>query len=425
MRQLSYLLLVFLMVPFLTTRAVTKRALFIGNSYTYTNNMYVLIQNLAVSTGDELQISASVPGAFSFYSHCTEPQTLSKLAQGGWDYVVLQEQSQVPSYDQAYVELNCYPYAKRLDSLVHAYSPCAKTIFYMTWGRQNGDASRCPYWPPVCTYLGMDSLLELRYTTMADDNNAWLSPVARVWRRLRALHPGLNLYDPDGSHPSAAGSFAAACSFYAIMFGKNPETCNYDFSLSAADAAAIKTAARIVVFDSLAHWRSQSPVPVADFTTAVNGMSVQLTNNSQLADSYYWTFGDNTSSVQSSPLHTYTGNGTYNITLAAIRNSVNNCKDTTRLMKQVTTGTTGIGQPGTGASISCYPNPAGDQLFVQGLQGNESIEVYDMAGRSLSVQYKIEGKKTVLPTAGLPAGIYLLQLTHDGVPVSTLRFSKK
>lgn len=422
MRQLLYLLFILLFSPFLSAHAVTKRVLFIGNSYTEVNNLPKLIADMAASSGDQLIHSRNTPGGETFQMHCTNTTTLGLLAQGGWDYVVLQEQSQRPSFSPAQVAMEVYPYAKKLDSLVHHYSPCAKTIFYMTWGRQNGDASNCAAWPPICTYEGMDSLLQLRYGIMADNYDAWLSPVAKVWRRLRTQNPTLNLYDADGSHPSMAGSFVAASTFYAVMFGKNPQNVTFNSTLSATDAATIKLAAKTVVYDSLQYWRTPGPVPA--FSNTITGTTVQFTNSSQMATSYYWTFGNSTTSTQTSPSCTYAGNGSYDVTLAAIKTN-GSCIDTVRLTKRVVIGPVSVIEPGQDAGIGCYPNPVDDQLHVQGLRGNEILELYDMAGRRVSLHYKMDGKNAVLPTAGLPAGVYLLQLSRGGEPVTTLRFSKK
>lgn len=91
--------------------------------------------------------------------------------------------SLLPSISQ--VETDVFPYAHYLDSVINFYNPCVETAFYMTWGRKNGDASNCSFWPPVCTYDGMDSLLNLRYRMMADSNASILSPVGAVWNYIR------------------------------------------------------------------------------------------------------------------------------------------------------------------------------------------------------------------------------------------------
>lgn len=56
-----------------------------------------------------------------------------------------------------------FPYAAQLCQLIRQHNPLAEPMFYMTWGRQNGDASNCVVWPAVFTYQGIDSLLQLRY----------------------------------------------------------------------------------------------------------------------------------------------------------------------------------------------------------------------------------------------------------------------
>ena len=65
----------------------------------------------------------------------------SRIRSGSWDFVVLQEQSQLPSFPIEQVTAEVFPYARYLDSVIKAHNSCAQTIFYMTWGRKNGDFS--------------------------------------------------------------------------------------------------------------------------------------------------------------------------------------------------------------------------------------------------------------------------------------------
>jgi hypothetical protein len=89
---------------------------------------------------------------------------------------------------------------------------------------------------------------------MAEANNAVISPVGAVWRYIRQNFPLIELYNADGSHPSEAGSYAAACCFYTAIFKKDPTQIPYNFTLNTSDAAQIKSAAKLVVFDSLSTW---------------------------------------------------------------------------------------------------------------------------------------------------------------------------
>lgn len=248
------------------------RTLFIGNSYTYVNNLPDAVARVATSLGDTLEYDVSAVGGYTFQDHCGYAATLTKIRQGRWDYVVLQEQSQLPSFNDGQVNRQVVPYAKRLDSLIHVAQPQARTFFYITWGRKDGDAGNCAVWPPVCTYRGMDSVLRVNYERLANLTGAALSPVGPTRRRLRRLAPGIELYQTDGSHPSVAGTYAAACTFYAVLFRKDPTTATYLAGLPATDAAQIKAAAKTVAFDSLTYWRvltpTASPTPLEATLTA-------------------------------------------------------------------------------------------------------------------------------------------------------------
>ncbi|MEZ5067686.1 MAG: SGNH/GDSL hydrolase family protein [Bacteroidia bacterium] len=161
------------------------RALFLGNSYTDVNNLPEIVKQLALSAGDTLIYSKNAPGGYTLQGHSTNPTSLNLIQAGNWDYVVLQEQSQLPAFPDAQVISQVYPYAHALDSMIKVYNPCATTLFYMTWGRKFGDASNCANFSPICTYEGMDSLLYLRYTIMAQDNGAGIAPVGRLWHSIK------------------------------------------------------------------------------------------------------------------------------------------------------------------------------------------------------------------------------------------------
>ncbi len=58
--------------------------------------------------------------------------------------------------------------------------------------------------------------------------------------------------------------------------------------------------------------------PIASYTYYIaNDIEVHFTNNSQFADNYEWAFGDNTSSTDKDPVHTYTQSGNYTVVLYA------------------------------------------------------------------------------------------------------------
>lgn len=232
--------------------AQNYKVLFIGNSYTEVNNLPQLISKACTSVGDTISYSSSTSGGCTFQQHLSISSSL--IQQGGWDYVVLQEQSQLPSFPDGQFYQECYPYAQQLCEMIRQYNPDAKIVFYMTWGRKNGDQNNCQFFSPLCTYEGMDSLLNLRYMIMAVDNHTLVSPVGYVWHNIRDNHPEIELYQSDESHPSLAGSYAAACTFYSILFEKNPDNITFNPGIDDQMANIIRNTTKNLVYDSLSKW---------------------------------------------------------------------------------------------------------------------------------------------------------------------------
>ena len=120
--------------------AQTKSILFIGNSYTYSNGgVDVMLKNIALAEGDTLETEAFTVGGAKFSDFCNNPETFERIKSRAWDYVVLQEQSQLPAFPPSQVETECYPFAKRLCDSIRANDSCTQILFFMTWGRENGD----------------------------------------------------------------------------------------------------------------------------------------------------------------------------------------------------------------------------------------------------------------------------------------------
>ena len=209
MKKQLFFLTTLLLATTLAHAQTVKKVLFVGNSYTEVNNLPNMVSDIANSLGDRLVYESNTPGGCTFSQHC-QNRSMELIRRGGWDAVVLQEQSQYPAFPDEQVQREVFPYAQQLVEAVYAASPCAEPMFYMTWGRKYGDEHNGRIFPPIGSYEGMDSLLALRYRMMADQNDASLCPVGRVWHYLRDNHPEIELYQPDNSHPSVSGTYAAA-----------------------------------------------------------------------------------------------------------------------------------------------------------------------------------------------------------------------
>jgi hypothetical protein len=389
----------------------TKHVLFLGNSYTASNNLPQMVADAALSAGDTLFFDLHTPGGYTFQMHASDATAGSKVAQGGWDYVVLQEQSQRPSFPLAQVMSDVFPYAAQLNQQIKQHNPCSETVFFMTWGRKNGDAMNCAVWPPVCTYAGMDSLLHLRYMMLADSNQSVVSPVGALWRFIRTAYPDIDLYTPDESHPSYEGSYAAACAFYSVIFRKDPSDIVWNGALDASVADQIRQSARAVVFDSLAHWRIGQYDPVADFQfNNTTGTTVAFTNLSTNASQYHWDFGDGNTSQLEHPVHQYQSNGQYPVTLISIHCDK---RDTLTQTIQIT----GVGIDHVVAELAnprVYPNPARDQLFIQpNGRAVFSLSILTTTGKTIGVHHQTATEPFIIDISTLKKGIYIVQLVTD------------
>ena len=383
----------------------TKKVLFLGNSYTAVNNLPLLVESIANAEGNVLTVSSNTPGGYTFEGHSTNAMSTQLIAEGNWDYVVLQEQSQLPSFPDAQVNEMVFPFAKTLDSLIHSYNACTQTVFYMTWGRKNGDASNCAFWPPVCTYKGMDSLLHLRYKMLAEQNKALVSPVGAVWNYLRKNNSSIELYDMDESHPSLAGSYAAACCFYALIFNENPMDISYNAGLNPSVASDIRNAVKLVFSDSSAAWNIERFTAKSSFTTTlVKPLEVSFNNTSTDAESYVWYFGDGDSSYVFAPTHTYKSAGIYEVSLLASKCGVS--QKSSKNLSLSTTGNISFGNASNAWKI--YPNPSAEHFNVEGINSQAiKLSLYNLKGQEIRSE-PMTGNLTKVNTCDLPDGFYVL-----------------
>jgi hypothetical protein len=404
--KIKSLFLLLLIANYSIAQQQIKKVLFVGNSYTAVNDLPALLSNVAQSAGDSIIYESNCIGGYTLQLHSTNATTLQKIAQGDFDFVVLQEQSQLPSFPISQVQSSVYPNAKTLDSLINLANSCTETVFYMTWGRKNGDASNCPNWPPVCTYSGMDSLLRLRYQDMANTNNAVVSPVGAVWRYIRNNHPGIELYSADESHPSLAGSYAAACTFYSILFRKDPTAITFKSSLDSTDAATIRNAAKVVAYDSLSFWNVGDYDVDVDFTYSYfSSTGVIFMNQTQNCDSILWDFGDGQQSNAGTPIHIYQQGGNYTVTLVGYR-----CNETDTFTLQVPTIQSGLNENQKNEIRISNISTSGTISIEGNLNDVTQIDIINPEGKII---YSTRNISNTIPLITNNSGMYLLNIHYE------------
>ena len=111
------------------------RILFIGNSYTFVNDLPNTFEKLAKSGGHNVEVGMSAQGGWRLADHIGSPETLNLLNSTKWNFVILQEQSQIPSVEPARSH-EMYPAARELVQKTKKIA--ATPVFFVTWAHRDG-----------------------------------------------------------------------------------------------------------------------------------------------------------------------------------------------------------------------------------------------------------------------------------------------
>lgn len=225
--------------------------LFVGNSYTFYNDLPRIVSKLAATQGIKLAPSRALKGGETLKGHLNHEFLPKILAEGGFNYVVIQDASYTPSYSTADVRKDVYPYAHRVDSLAKAGSPGVQTIYYMTWGHKDGILHHKTDYPLNHTYEGMQERLKTSYLEMAYENGGICAPVGMAWQKVINERPDIELYSlKDRYHPSKEGSYLAACTILSTILG-HPFESDYFAGLPESTARYLQKIAGETVKDNL------------------------------------------------------------------------------------------------------------------------------------------------------------------------------
>jgi hypothetical protein len=233
-----------------------NRALFVGNSFSFFND----------GVHNHLGALIRSAGEWERGKHRYRLQTLSgaKMHEhraiidnivdnsNPWPTVILQGHSNEPivAEDQeAFVKATA-SFVKNLKQ--HNITP----VLFMTWAYENAPEMTIP--------------LAEAYTKVGNKLNVQVVPVGLAFSHVRKMAPDISLYTADvlgvsksGSvtyrrdikHPSRAGTYLAACVFYASLFKKSPQGLPYLGDLDESVALQIQTLAWEAVSDFYA-WQN-------------------------------------------------------------------------------------------------------------------------------------------------------------------------
>jgi hypothetical protein len=182
--------------------AAGLRVLFVGNSLTEGNGLTAMVRGLAHAAGARLEVAEVTIGGLSLEDHWNLGAARAAIARGGWREVVLQQgPSSLPDS-----RANLLVWSARFAEDIRRVG--ARPALYSVWP----DASRLAFFDDVTE----------SYRQAAEHVDGALFPAGEAWRAAWKRAPGLELYGPDGFHPTARGSYLAALVITAQLLQRSP-----------------------------------------------------------------------------------------------------------------------------------------------------------------------------------------------------------
>jgi PKD repeat protein len=162
----------------------------------------------------------------------------------------------------------------------------------------------------------------------------------------------------------------------------------------------------------------------ADLTAGCNPLTVQFTDLSQQATSWFWDFGDGTTSTLQNPSHTYASDGLFSVTLITV--FPGNCRDTVVYPAMITVSTPSADFY-TPTQAGCSPS----QISFVNQSSDASTYLWNFGDGSTSTNvnpdhiYNIPGVYTVTLTATNATGCVdsLVRPQYITIPGTYTRFN--
>ncbi len=212
--------------------------LFIGNSFTFVNDLPKMLETLAADAGVELFTASVLRGGAYLHQFADPEHDLGKrLAEiyptKNWDFIVLQDQSFNPAN-------NPDDFLDSAKKLCEQMNGSAKFLFYSTWAYRDQTEKLAK---TGMTYSEMLTALTASYQKAAELHHGIRVPVGNAFALSTAEHPDIDLYTEDNYHPSPCGTYLAACLFYQAVTGSSCDCLKTPDGISAEQGTALRNIA--------------------------------------------------------------------------------------------------------------------------------------------------------------------------------------
>jgi len=195
------------------------RVLFVGNSFTYRNDLPGMVRAMARDLDRPRTVYAvSYTRPYASLADAASSGELRRLiASAHWDYVVLQERSLIPSLAPAQRDARMRAPILALAREIRADG--ATPLLYETWGYRTGNPALAGD-----TFDAMNSRVVDGYETAARTGDLRIVPAGAAFAR--DVHAGhlQDLWAGDGQQPSLEGTYLAAATVVQTLFPGSTST---------------------------------------------------------------------------------------------------------------------------------------------------------------------------------------------------------
>ncbi|MDR3544328.1 MAG: SGNH/GDSL hydrolase family protein [Candidatus Limnocylindrales bacterium] len=216
------------------SRTACVRVLFLGNSYTYVNDLPTVFRDLARAGGRNVETGMVANGGETLAQHAASSDSLGAIRGSPWQFVVLQEQSEIPALASAW-QTQMFPAAETLVATIR--SVAATPVLLETWAHRDGLPDQ------GLDYAAMQAAITQGYRSLGATLGVAVAPAGEAWQSVLQANPTIALWQADGSHPSPAGTYLAACVLYDRIFDASPVGISDAGGLSSDVAHALQVAA--------------------------------------------------------------------------------------------------------------------------------------------------------------------------------------
>ena len=219
-------------------------ALFVGNSFTFYNDMPKIAESIAKDLGYDLTCDSVTVGSHTLEQYADVTDEYGKILDDKlksstvYNFVILQEQS-----TRSYTHFDSFEKGvSDLVSKIHSTQENAEISLYETWGFE--EEANAKQW----TVPQMEDEICAKYEEVGKKYNLPIHYVGEAFSQVYENHKEINLYADDNKHPSYEGSYLSALVHIGTMFNCDVTSTAFNGELSEETANTLKAVASNVVF---------------------------------------------------------------------------------------------------------------------------------------------------------------------------------